>query len=128
MSAAKDEAEKGQLDFESEEGDTRENDLEEDENDQAEEDDVPTPRLGQLNGDEESESTAVTNNSLRRNGEQMGELGSEIQGSLLATRPELGRPSSADGSLSIPDDTPSVQVRALRVFERSSLSDSVRAQ
>ena len=28
------------------------------------------------------------------------------------TTSEIGRPSSADGSLSIPDDTPSVQVRA----------------
>lgn len=26
------------------------------------------------------------------------------------TTPEIGRPSSADGSLSIPDDTPSIQV------------------
>lgn len=115
MSAAKDEAENGQLDFESEEGDTGEKDLEEDENDRAEEDNIPTPRLGQLNGDEESESTVVDNNGLRHNGEQMGELASEVQGSIQATRPELGRSSSADGSLSIPDDTPSVQVRALRI-------------
>ena len=115
MSAAKDEAENGQLHFESEEGDTGERDLEENENDQAEEEEVPTPRLGQLNGDGESESTAVNNNSLRHNGEQMDELASEVQGSIQATRPELGRPSSADGSLSIPDDTPSVQVRALRI-------------
>lgn len=28
----------------------------------------------------------------------------------LASSPALGRPSSADGSLSIPDDTPSIQV------------------
>ena len=128
MSAAKDEAENGQPHFESEDGGTEERDLEEDENDQAEERDVPTPRLGQLNGDEESESTAVSDNSLRHNGEQVGESAGKVQGSTQATRPELGRPSSADGSLSIPDDTPSVQVRALRVFALSSLSDSVRAQ
>lgn len=128
MSAAKDEAENGRLDFESEEGDAGEKDLEEGENDQAEEDDVPPPRLGQLNGDDESESTAVNNNSLRHNGEHMEELASDQQGSIQATRPELGRPSSADGSLSIPDDTPSVQVRVLRVFALAIFSDSVRAR
>ena len=114
MSAAKDEAENGQLDLESEEGDTREKKLEEDENHQAEEDDVPTSRLDQLNGDEESESTAVNDDKLQYNGEQVGSSAGGVQGSMQATRPELGRPSSADGSLSIPDDTPSVQVRSLR--------------
>lgn len=35
----------------------------------------------------------------------------DMQGdSSLASSPALGRPSSADGSLSIPDDTPSIQV------------------
>lgn len=128
MSAAKDEAENGQLDSGSDEEDKREEGLVEDEADQAEENDVPTGRLGQLNGDEKSKSTAVNNNSLRHNGEEMAELGSEEQGLIQATRPDLGRPSSADGSLSIPDDTPSIQVRALRVFSLSSFFDSVRAQ
>ncbi len=128
MSAAKDEADNGPLDFESEEGDTGEKDLEEDGSDQVEEDDVPTPRLGQFNGDEESESTAVNNNSLRHNGERIAESANKVQDSIQATRPELGRPSSADGSLSIPDDTPSVQVRALRVFAPNFPSDRVRAQ
>ena len=120
MSAAKDEAENGQLDSETEEEDKREADLVEHETDQAEEDHVPTRRLGQLNGDEKSKSTTVNSNRLRHNGEQIGEVGSEEQGSMQATRPELGGPSSADGSLSIPDDTPSVQVRVLRVFALSS--------
>ena len=128
MSAVKDEAENGQLDFESEEGYTAKQGLEEDEDEQADEDDAPTPSLGQVNGDEEGKSTSVNNNSLRHNGEQMEKLASEVQGSIQATRPELGRPSSADGSLSIPDDTPSVQVRALRVFTLSFVSDSIRAQ
>ena len=128
MSAAKDEAENGQLDFESEEGDTKGRAEEEDGNDQAEEDDVPNPRLGQMNGDDESESTAVNSNNLQHDGEQVRKSASEVRGSIQATRPELGRPSSADGSLSIPDDTPSVQVRALRVFALSFFSDSVRAQ
>ena len=34
----------------------------------------------------------------------------------LASSPAFGRPSSADGSLSIPDDTPSIQVP--RIFIR----------
>lgn len=33
--------------------------------------------------------------------------------SSLASSPALGRPSSADGSLSIPDDTPSIQVATI---------------
>ena len=90
MSAAKDEAENGPLDFESEEGDTGEKDLEKDEDDQAEEDDVPTPRLRQLNGDEESESTAVNNNSLRQNGERMAEVANEVQGSLQGYSSRVG--------------------------------------
>ena len=128
MSAAKDEAENGRLDFESEDGDAGEKDLEEGENDQAEEDDVPPQRSGQLNGDEESENTAVNDNSLRHNGEKEGASARETQGSIQATRPELGRPSSADGSLSIPDDTPSIQVRVLRTFALGSFSDIFRAQ
>lgn len=128
MSAAKDEAENGQLDSGSEEEDQREEDLVEDEADQAEENDVQIRGLGQLNGDEKSKRTAVNDNSLQRNGEQMAELGSEEQGAIQATRPELGRPSSADGSLSTPDDTPSIQVRALRVFPLRSYFNSVRAQ
>lgn len=128
MSAAKDEAENGQLDFESEEGDTRGKFLEEDENHQAEDDDVSPPRLDQLNGDEESDSTAVNDDKLRYNGQQVGGSAGRVQGSMQATRPELGRPSSADGSLSIPDDTPSVQVRALRDFALGSFSHSIRDQ
>ena len=128
MSAAKQEAENGQLDSGSGEEDKKEEDLVEDKADQAEENDVQTRGLGQLNGVEKSKSTAVNNNSLRRNGEQMAELESEEQGSIQATRPELGRPSSADGSLSTPDDTPSIQVRALRVSPLCSYFDSVRAQ
>ena len=58
----------------------------------------------------------------------MEESASDEQGSIQATCPELGRPSSADGSLSIPDDTPSVQVRVLRVFALAIFSDSVRAR
>ena len=128
MSAAKDEAENGQLDFESEEGDTGEKDLEEDENHQAEEDDILPLRSRQPNGDEESETTAANDNSLRHNGEKRGESAGGVHGSMQATRPGLGRPSSADGSLSIPDDTPSVQVRALPIFTLSAFSDNVRAQ
>ena len=128
MSAAKDEAENGQLDSGSEEEDKREGDLVEDEADQAAENDVQTRGLGHLNGDEESKIAAVNSNSLRHNGEQMAEFGNEEQDSIQATRPELGRPSSADGSLSTPDDTPSIQVRVLRLFPLCSYIDSVRAQ
>ena len=128
MSAAKDEAENGQLDFESEEGDTGEENLEEDENHQAEEDDVPPLRSRQLNGDEEGENTIANDTGLRYNGEKGGKSASEVQGSMQATRLELGRPSSADGSLSIPDDTPSVQVRALPMFTLCSFCDNFRAQ
>ena len=40
--------------------------------------------------------------------------------------PEIGRPSSADGSLSIPDDTPSIQV-SRRSTHSEGQSNSIRA-
>ncbi len=50
---------------------------------------------------------ATLDDSVNENREIRGE-GSE--GSQLPSRRALERPSSADGSLSIPDDTPSIQV------------------
>lgn len=114
MSAAKDEAENGPLDVDSEEGDTGEKPLVEDESDQVQEEDIPTPRLGRINGiEEEDDSIATSLEGFRGNGGQTQDFGSEDSASIQATRPDLGRPSSADGSVSIPDDTPSVQVRLL---------------
>lgn len=41
--------------------------------------------------------------------------------SSLASSPALGRPSSADGSFSIPDDTPSIQVATIPYLSNLSL-------
>ena len=122
MSAVKDEAENGPLDVDSEEGDTGEKPLVEDENDQVQEDDIHTPRLGQPNGiEEEDDSIATSLEGFRGNGGQTQDFGSEDSASIQAIRPDPGRLSSADGSVSIPDDTPSAQVRLLSARHNSLL-------
>ena len=112
MSAAKDEAGNGQSGLESEEEDTGEKPLVEDESDLAQEDELPIPRLGQPNGAEEEDSLALDLDGFRDDRGRVQGFESPDSGSIQAPGPGPGRPSSADGSLSIPDDTPSVQVRA----------------
>jgi len=109
MSAAKDGAKNGRQDLSSEDESAEEKPLKIAESDEAQEDDLPTPRLGKANGfGEEHDSLAVQKNSFRSNKKQTQELGGEDSGSIQASRQDPGRPSSADGSISIPDDTPSV--------------------
>jgi hypothetical protein len=108
MSAAKDEAENGRLDLSSEDESVEEKPVKIDESAEAKEDDLPTPRLGKPNGIRgEDDSLTIQKTSFRSSEKQAEELGSEILGSRQASRQELERPSSADGSISIPDDTPS---------------------
>lgn len=87
MSAAKDEADDGPLEFSNEGNGGDETTLRHDENGQAQGDKPLTAKLSEPNGFEEEEDF----------------------GSLQASSPVPERPSSADESLSIPDDTPSLQ-------------------
>lgn len=67
----------------------------------------------------QSESASKSNGTafsgyrrIQQDNDQLGDENSE-----LVIRPGVERPSSADGSLSPPDDTPSVQVRDNREIE-----------
>ena len=126
MSTVKDEADDGPLDVHGE-GGAGEKPLVEDESDQAQEDGFPTLNPGQSNGiEEEDDSIAAGLEGFRGNGRQAQDSGSEKSVQIQATRPDLGRPSSADGSVSIPDDTPSVQVSS-RLRDMMPVPDCPRA-
>ena len=61
--------------------------------------------------EEDKESvTASSDHTPLKNGTHLSDQGTSIPPVSRDSTPEIGRPSSADGSLSIPDDTPSVQV------------------
>lgn len=70
---------------------------------------------GPVEEEEEEEAEAEGDMSIgdhihSKNGLHIGD--EQLRGPILSrdSTPEIGRPSSADGSLSIPDDTPSIQV------------------
>lgn len=110
MSTAKDEAEIGRTEPQSDEEDGSER-LEEEDQDQ------PPRRLSGLapvgveqRDDDEFSLSAESVGPRVRNSHGS----SLLKNHALESPPVWGRPSSADGSLSIPDDTPSIQVRDLR--------------
>ena len=105
MSAAKDEAEDGPLDLNHEDIRDGEKTSQDDENEQTQEEELLTPKLSNSNGFEEEDDSLASNK----------EVESEDFGPLQTSSPVPERPSSADESLSIPDDTPSLQVRPMRV-------------
>ena len=105
MSAAKDEAEDGPVELSNEDNGHEEKSLQDDENEQTQEEELLTPRASKPNGFEEEEDSLASNNDIE----------SEDFGPLQTSSPVIERPSSADGSLSIPDDSPSLQVRPIYV-------------
>lgn len=107
MSTAKDEAEIGRTEPPSDEEDGGERLEEEDQ-------DEPLKRLSGLapvgvegRDDDEYSLSAESGGPRVRNNHRSSLLKKHD----LESSPGRGRPSSADGSLSIPDDTPSIQVR-----------------
>ena len=112
MSAAKDEAEDGPLNLENEDNGIGEKTSQNDENEQTQEEELLTPKLSKPNGFGEEDDSLASNN----------EVESEDFGPLQTSSPVPERPSSADESLSIPDDTPSLQVRSARVEGGSVLT------
>ena len=109
MSAARNAAEDGP-DLSSEDDAVEEKSSQGVASDQSEPDDLPTPRLGEPNGITDDESIGeyehAQTSSLDHIKPHAGSL-QAVKGNIT----DAERPSSADGSLSIPDDTPSVQVR-----------------
>ena len=108
MSAATDEAEDGPLEFNDAENGVTQGTSQYDEDEQTQEEELHTPKLTRQNRVEEEDDSLVDNNDVE----------SEEFGSLQDSSPVPERPSSADGSFSIPDDSPSLQVRPLRVLDR----------
>ena len=110
MSSAQDEADNGHADLTEDEKDE-----EEGKNENVEEDNDEIASFGELQepGEHEDEEESLIRNgaTLRNSGSQVIDTREEgSENSDLPSRPALERPSSADGSLSIPDDTPSIQV------------------
>jgi len=109
MSAAKDEAENGP-DLSSEDDVHGEESQEEDRSDQSRRNELSAQLLVKPSGAIGVEKATVGRESTPKNGIEEENLESEDSSFVQASRLLQGRPSSADGSLSIPDDTPSVQV------------------
>lgn len=114
MSAAKDEAEDGPLELKDDDHSTRKEAPQDNENEQTQEEELLTPKSSKPNGFEEEDDSLASNNELDR----------EDFGPLQTSSPVLERPSSADESLSIPDDTPSLQVRP-HVFKADHLLTAI---
>ena len=100
MSAAKDEAEDGPLEVDNEDDGNIKETSRGDENEQTQEEELLTPKSSKPNGFEDEDESLASKNDVE----------SEDFGPLQTSSPVPERPSSADGSLSIPDDSPSLQV------------------
>ena len=108
MSAATDEAEDGPLAFNNAGDATTKETSQYDGDEQTQEEELHTPKLSRHSRVEEEDDSLASNNDVE----------SEEFGPLQSSSPVPERPSSADGSLSIPDDSPSLQVRPMRVQDR----------
>ena len=108
MSAATDEAEDGPLDLRNADSGITEEASQYDENEQTQEEELHIPKLRRQNRVQEEDDSLASNNDVE----------SEDFGPLQTSSPVPGRPSSADGSLSIPDDSPSLQVRPMQIQNR----------
>ncbi len=125
MSAAKDEADDGP-DLSGDEGVQEAESQFDVESELSQEDGPPRPKLAKPNGLREDESLAVDDDRPHASGRGVQNLESEDSGSVRAPQQVSGRSSSADGSLSIPDDTPSVQVSIVPLSEAVTLSKNSR--
>lgn len=114
MSTVQDEAEVGRVQSTSDERIEADRGLENDESRSVGE--FPVQTLERPDEEEEEEKKDkrlnAAGSSLRRYARHDRDTQED---SSLASSPVLGRPSSADGSLSIPDDTPSIQVVAIPI-------------
>ncbi len=109
MSAAHDEADDGP-DSSSDDAVQEERSLKHHQSEVSQENELPTPKLANPNGVNEDDDLAVDDDRSHGFARGVQNVESEDSDLLRASRLGPGRPSSADGSLSIPDDTPSVQV------------------
>lgn len=117
MSTAKDEAEIGRKNLEDDEENSSEKlekgEDEEEKEEEGDEDELPRSLSGpvplelmDMHGDEDNLSAESVPPRIRNGHGSNSPRNFNTKSSL-----DVGRPSSADGSLSIPDDTPSIQVK-----------------
>ena len=71
---------------------------------------------GDDEAEEEEDSLTVNGHASSDDDIDLRTDNTECKVLIRASPPEIGRPSSADGSLSIPDDTPSHQVYRRRIL------------
>ena len=116
MSAATDEAEHGPLEWSNGDNENKGEKSLDHENEQTQEEELLTPKLSNPNGFEEEDDTLASNNDVE----------SEDFGPLQTSSRAPERPSSADDSLSIPDDSPSLQVRPIMRVQGRPYSDRPR--
>ena len=109
MSAAKDEAEDGP-DLSSEDSEREKKKADNKEAGHSQDDGLKSPRLVGLNGIEELNGVTPSNESNGDLSQDACSLEGENLSSVSASRSPQLRPSTPDGSISIPDDTPSAQV------------------
>ena len=76
----------------------------------------PSDSEGGEDHSEEEDSLTINRNNIKRNGIHNAEEENLEPDGLRVTSVEPERPSSADESLSIPDDTPSIQVRISNAY------------
>ena len=121
MSVAKDEADDGQ-DLSSDDDGQAGSPFRPNERGESKDDDIPTPTVSNANGYRLPIATLDDNVDLESSAEELQDQESELASQAGPSLLERERPSSADGSLSIPDDTPSLQVgNALRTCEARCL-------
>lgn len=117
MSTVQDEAEVGRVQSASDEGSEADRGPENDENGPL--GGFPVRTLERPYEEEEDTTSLIATRTSLRSYERH-DLDMQ-EDSSLASSPALGRPSSADGSLSIPDDTPSIQVATIPYLSNISL-------
>lgn len=113
MSTAKDEAEIGRTKLQRYDEDGSERPEEEEEEEERDEDGTPINLSGPARL-EFADQRRDENNLSTESGHSRilnGHGSTVLKNSYSESSPNVGRPSSADGSLSIPDDTPSIQVK-----------------
>ena len=105
MSAVTHEAEQGPLDLNNQDDASTEGASQDEETEPTQKGDLLTLKSSRPNRVEEEDDSLASYNHVE----------SEEFGPLQTPIPVLERPSSADGSLSIPDDSPSLQVRPTHI-------------
>ena len=118
MSAAKDEAENGP-DLSSDDEAEEEKNLHDDEFNLSEEDEALPSKPKRLNGVKDEDARSRNTRTPRESTKERVNLKGEQIHLEGTSGSEKKRPSSADGSFSIPDDTPSLQVSKSLQFQQA---------